>query len=386
MSTLTHPDIRAGASRLESYLNVLHELGPVLAERAALHDAQGSFVAESYAELKEAGFFAAAAPAELGGGGLSHSEMCEVLRVLAYHCPSTALALAMHQHLVAANVYKYLRGQPGEALLRKVVAGAVLVSTGGRDWLESNGEMKRADGGYLVSARKAFASGCEAGDIFVSSAPYDDPEKGPLVLHFGVSATSEGVRIEDDWNTLGMRGTGSKSILLEDVFVPDGAISLERKQGVWHPVWGVVLMVAMPIIMAVYLGVAEAAFEKAKKQAQKKHDPSTPYLLGEMSNLMTTARLAVNDMIALSNDYDFEPTVANADAILIRKTIASNALVATVEKALELAGGIGFYRGFGLERLLRDVHAAQFHPLPEKQQHLFTGRVALGLEPVEIRG
>ncbi len=52
------------------------------------------------------------------------------------------------------------------------------------------------------------------------------------------------------------------------------------------------------------------------------------------------------------------------------------------EKALELAGGIGFYRGFGLERLLRDGHAAQFHPLPEKQQHLFTGRLALGLEPI----
>ena len=60
----------------------------------------------------------------------------------------------------------------------------VLVSTGGRDWLESNGIMKRVEGGYLVSARKAFASGSQAGNIFVSSAPYDDPEEGPLVLHF----------------------------------------------------------------------------------------------------------------------------------------------------------------------------------------------------------
>lgn len=381
MPTVANPDIQAQESKLESFLSIVRDKGPVFADCAAVHDVEGSFVAGSYAELKEAGFFAAAVPAELGGGGLSHSEMCEVLRVLAHYCPSTALTLSMHQHLVAANVYKYLKGQPGEALLRKVVDGTVLVSTGGRDWLESNGQMKRVEGGYLVSARKAFASGSQAGDIFVSSARYDDPEEGPLVLHFGVPATSEGVRIEDDWDVLGMRGTGSKSIVMEDVFVPDGAIALKRKQGVWHPVWGVVLMVAMPLIMAVYLGVTEAAFEKAKKQAQKKNDPSIPYLLGEMSNLMTTAQLAVKDMIAVSNNYDFEPAVENANAILIRKTIATHALLATSEKALELAGGIGFYRSFGLERLLRDAHAAQFHPLPEKQQQLFTGRVALGLEP-----
>lgn len=386
MPTVANPDIQAQDSKLESFVSIIHDLGPVLTDRAAVHDTEGSFVAESYADLKNAGLFAAAVPAELGGGGLSHSEMCEVLRVLAHYCPSTALTLSMHQHLVAANVYKYLKGQPGEALLRKVADGTVLVSTGGRDWLESNGQMKRVEGGYLVSARKAFASGSEVGNIFVSSARYDDPEEGPLVLHFGVPATSEGVRIEDDWNVIGMRGTGSKSIVMEEVFVPDSAIALKRKQGVWHPVWGVVLMVAMPLIMSVYLGVTEAAFEKAKKQALKKNDTqkndsSIPYLLGEMSNLMTTAQLVVKDMIVVSNNYDFEPTVENANAILIRKTIATNALLATSEKALELAGGIGFYRSFGLERLLRDVHAAQFHPLPEKQQQLFTGRVALGLEP-----
>jgi acyl-CoA dehydrogenase len=385
MSTLMNP--QAQETKLESFLSTIHELGPVFADRAAVHDVEGSFVAESYAELKKAGLFAAAVPAELGGGGLSHSEMCDVLRVLAHYCPGAALTLAMHQHLVAATIYKYLKGQPGEVLLRKVVDGTVLVSTGGRDWLESNGQMKRAEGGYLVSARKAFASGSEVGDIFVSSARYDDPEEGPLVLHFGVPATSEGVRIEDDWDVFGMRGTGSESIVMEDVFVPDSAIALKRKQGVWHPVWGVVLMVAMPLIMAVYVGVAEAAFEKAKGQALKKitlqkNDPSIPYLLGEMSNLMTTAQLAVKDMISLANNYDFEPTLENANATLIRKTIATNALMATGEKALELAGGIGFYRGFGLERLVRDMHAAQFHPLPEKQQQLFTGRVALGLEPV----
>ncbi|HEU4806290.1 MAG TPA: hypothetical protein VFS91_10905, partial [Nitrobacter sp.] len=64
------------------------------------------------------------------------------------------------------------------------------------------------------------------------------------------------------------------------------------------------------------------------------------------------------------------------------KTIAAEAALATVEKALEAAGGAGFYRSAGLERLLRDAHGAQFHPLPAKRQQRFTGRIALGLDPI----
>jgi alkylation response protein AidB-like acyl-CoA dehydrogenase len=52
----------------------------------------------------------------------------------------------------------------------------------------------------------------------------------------------------------------------------------------------------------------------------------------------------------------------------MRKTIAAEHVLATVEKALEAAGGSGFYRKPGLERLLRDAHAAQFHPLSAKHQ------------------
>ena len=139
----------------------------------------------------------------------------------------------------------------------------------------------------------------------------------------------------------------------------------------------------MPLITSVYVGIAEAAATLTRKQVQyKKHDPHLPYLLGEMENLLTTAQMARREMVEITDEYRFEPVNATADAILRRKTIAANAALQTVEKALETVGGGGFFRAMGLERLLRDVHAAQFHPLPEKRQQHFTGRLALGLEPV----
>lgn len=362
----------------------LAQLGPTFGARAAEHDANDSFVAENYQALRQAKLFSALVPLEIGGGGAGHAEMCAFLRGLAQHCPATALALSMHQHLVSAAVANDRAGRPGRKLLEKVAADeAILVSTGANDWLESNGRAERVEGGFTVTATKCFASGVPAGDLLITSAAYDDPQEGAQVLHFPLPLKGEGVSLVDDWQTLGMRATGSQTVKLEGAFVPEGAVALRRPRGPFHPAFAVILTVAMPLISSVYLGVAEAAAAIARERArQRPGDPVAPLLMGELENLLTTAELAVDDMIRLANGFDFTPTVELAGRVLARKTIAANAIIATAEKALEATGGAGMFRRLGLERLLRDAHGAQFHPLPEKRQQLFCGRLALGLDPV----
>lgn len=366
---------------------VVAELGPAFAARAAELDRTDTFIAENYDALREHKVFSALVPAELGGGGATHSEVCTFIRQLAHHCGATALALSMHQHLVATAVANDRAGRPGRKLLEKVANGkTILVSTGANDWLESNGSAKRVDGGYLVSAVKPFASGSPAGDILVTSAAYDDAPEGPQVIHFPLALKTEGVSFLGDWQTLGMRATGSQTVKLERVFVPDGSIVLKRPRGEYHPAFSVILTAAMPMIMSAYVGVAEAAAELARQRAQgREADPVVPYLVGEMENLLATARIARDDMVRLANDLDFQPSADLASKILVRKTICAKHVIATVEKSLEVAGGAGFFRKFGLERLLRDAHAAQFHPLPEKRQQLFTGRLAMGLDPIAFQ-
>ncbi|RIK57139.1 acyl-CoA dehydrogenase, partial [candidate division KSB1 bacterium] len=70
-------------------MDLVHELGKEFEKRAAEHDRDDTFVKENYAALKEHRFFAAMIPEELGGGGVSHADMCEILRVLAQYCGST---------------------------------------------------------------------------------------------------------------------------------------------------------------------------------------------------------------------------------------------------------------------------------------------------------
>lgn len=195
-------------------------LGPEIAEHATRHDVDGTFVSEAYEALKEDGLFKALVPLELGGMGAGLVEACEFIRELAQYCGSTALAYSMHSHLVAATVWKHRHGQPGEALLRKIAEqNLVLVSTGAGDWLESNGVMEKVEGGYRYTSKKPFASGSPMADVMITSGRYDDPEEGPMVLHFPLSLRAEGVERGDDWDTHGMRGTGSNTVHISGAFI-----------------------------------------------------------------------------------------------------------------------------------------------------------------------
>jgi alkylation response protein AidB-like acyl-CoA dehydrogenase len=366
------------------FVQAIRELGPTFAERAPSHDHSGEFVAANYRDLKARRLFSAGVPKDLGGGGATHTELCEMLRELSHHCPSTALALSMHTHLVAAAVWRHLHGQPAAPLLSKVAEGElVLVSTGAGDWLDSTGTATRVDGGYSVTAQKRFASGSPAGDIALTSAPFEDPSEGSLVLHFGVPLTAPGVRLGSDWDTLGMRATGSSTLTFENVFVPEAGISVKRPRGKWHPSFSVVCIVAVPLIMSVYAGLAETAAAVAREAGKKRlADPHLPYQLGEMENALVTAQMAVRETVAAAAGYDFPPDLERANGTLIRKSIAAEAVERTVKKAIESTGGSAFFRKSPLEKLFRDAQAVHFHPLPEKKQLVVTGRLAMGLPPV----
>jgi alkylation response protein AidB-like acyl-CoA dehydrogenase len=72
--------------------------------------------------------------------------------------------------------------------------------------------------------------------------------------------------------------------------------------------------------------------------------------------------------------------VQTTNQVLVGRTLAGRAAIRTVEKAMEVVGGASFFRALGLERLFRDVQGARFHPLQEKPQVIYSGRLALGLD------
>jgi len=363
------------------WFETARKLGPRFAGRAATVDEEDLFVGENFAALKSVGLVSAAVPAELGGGGATHAELAAILLELARHCSSTALAFAMHTHQVAVAAWRWKHQKaPVDGLLKRVAAERiVLLSSGGSDWLHGTGSATRVDGGFRINARKVFVSGAPAGDLLMTSAIHDDPETGPTVLHFAVPMNASGVEIIPTWQALGMRGTGSHDVALKDLFVADASISGKRPQGKWHPLFHIISMIAFPLVYAVYVGVAQAARDLAVLQAAKRRtDEHLLYLIGGIENELSAARLALAEMLAAAATD--QPGYEVTNRVMIGRALVARSVLKLAELALEAAGGGGFYRSLGLERLFRDLQAARFHPLQEGAQRDYAGRMALGLE------
>jgi alkylation response protein AidB-like acyl-CoA dehydrogenase len=366
-----------------NWRSVLAEFGPLLIEEGRRCDEMNQFVANNFAALRERGFLELGVPMELGGAGLTRTELAEMLRTLAYHCSSTALALAMHTHVLAGAVWRWRhQNAPVEGLLKKVAAERIqLLTSGGSDWLDGSGKAVKVEGGYRVYGRKIFASGAPSASLFMTGAIEEDAPEGATVLQFGVPMSAAGVSVKETWDTMGMRGTGSHDIMLEDVFVPDAAIAARRKPGVWHPIFHIVCMIALPLVYAVYTGVAEAARDLAVAAAAKRRDGAVDLgvvdLVGALDTELAATRIALDSMVALAESA--EPGEATTNTICTYRALVARSARKTVDLALEVAGGASYHRRNGLERLFRDVQGARFHPLPEHQQRRFAGRLALGL-------
>jgi acyl-CoA dehydrogenase len=364
-----------------AWVTVAEELLPALAARAAGHDDDDTFVADNFADLRRHRLFSAPVPAELGGGDASPAEMCDVLRTLAHGCSSTALAFAMHTHQVLIPAWRWRHERaPVDGLLRRIAADElILASSGGSDWLAGSGRAEKVDGGFRITARKIFASGSPAAALFSTMAVYEDPVEGPTVLHFVVPFTAPGVKIHDNWRTLGMRATGSNDVTLDGVFVPDASIGVRRPSGRWSHPWHIVAAMALPAVYSVYLGVAEAARDVALGMAARRRDDrATQELVGAMETELAAARLAWRSMVEATGRGRVGADVTNE--VTIGRTLVGQAALRTAELAMEVAGGAGFFRSAGLERLFRDVQGARYHALRGADQRRYAGRMALGLD------
>lgn len=363
------------------WVALANEIGLQLRRGVRERDRTGQISHEVFELLRARGATTALVPHEFGGGGATHAEFGAFLRELGRHDAPTALTLSMHSHLVATQLWRHRHGLDVGAFFAKVVDGAVMISTGASDWVVSSGTVRPVEGGYRIDARKTPVSGCEVGDVLVTSIRWEDAADGPRVIHCSIPFAAVGVSIEQTWDTLGMRATGSHTVVLDDVFVPEAAVSLIRSAERWHPFWNSVVGSAMPLIMAAYVGIADVANATATAMLAGRDDPHVLQLTGEMINAHTTGADAVTAMLASSDDLNFDNTDEHSSLTLARKTIAAEALIRSVRLSIEATGGLGFTKNSELERLYRDVHGSLFHPLPRAKQTRFSGRVALGLDP-----
>ena len=225
-------DIRT-PERME-IVNKVAELGPLFAKRADAVDRDAVFPYENWDDLKAAGLLGIVIPKEYGGLGGDFVAYALASEELARHCASTALTFNMHvaTTLLVGEVAGSLglEGEEAEILeARRKTLFEGIVNEGhihsqpfseGLAAGATAGYATRAepvDGGYLVTGRKIFASLSGASTFHNVLAQVEGDDRLRLL---GIPHEGEGVSIEGDWDPLGMRGTDSRNLVMDKVFVP----------------------------------------------------------------------------------------------------------------------------------------------------------------------
>jgi acyl-CoA dehydrogenase len=372
----------------DRYVELAAQLGQEFAPLAAEHDRENTFVAANFARLKESGYTRLAVPEELGGLGASMRQVCYAQAELAKWCASTALAVNMHLYVSLLAAFSRRRGAaPAERLLRRLgEEGLIAMTSGGSDGIWPSATAERVDGGYSITGRKIFCSQAPVADILTTMAAYDDPDEGRIVLMFGIPTTSEGFEIIETWDTLGMRATSSHDTQLNGVFASDAQVSARRPWGSMDPVLRGAGIHFAPTVASVYWGVAAGARDEAVRVVTSRRNPAgesaaaDPTIQRQVGVMDHKLRLGwwglLGGLNELGNDYG--PTAQAVDAGMIAKRQIITDAVEIVDIAMEVVGGLSYFRRSPLERAYRDVRAGKYHPMTPEKTLLHTGRLALG--------
>jgi acyl-CoA dehydrogenase len=372
----------------DRFVGLAADIGAIAAEHATEHDRDATFVTEAYAAMRDTGYLALAVPSELGGLGATLRQIAYAQAELARHDGATALAAAMHTYMTTVQAFRYRGGAPdAEPVLRRVAdEGIVIATSGGSDWLWPTTTAEVDDDGNLrVSGRKAFCSQSPEATVVGTCAVLGEPGDGAEVLHFSVPLAAEGVRMVETWDTLGMRGTASHDLVLEDVVVPAGKVAGRRPYGeMGGPLVAAGLHFA-PVGGATYLGIAAGARDTAVASVTAASRGPRPMSalprvhrqVGLMDAELRSAWWALlGSLDEIGDDYGATPDVFAT--LMLAKRQAVTAAIEVVNLAMDLVGGRSFFRSSPLERAYRDVRAGTFHPLPPETTLAYAGKVALG--------
>lgn len=364
--------------------------------RAAGYDRDNAFFGEDLDDLRAAGYLA---PRSL------FASLRDQRRLAAF-APATALGVNMH--LVVTGIARTLaeRGDGSlEWILADAEAGELFAfgnSEAGNDLVmwDSLTAAERVDtpvAGYAFTGTKIFTSLAPAWTRLIVFGKEADGPEGPRLVH-GVLARDapgaplDGVETLDDWDTLGMRATQSRSTRLDRAIVPDDRIVRFLPVGPnADPFVFALFANFLLLIGAVYAGIADRALELAVEAAHRRSslkNGGAPYSADpDIRWRIADAALALDgiapelDALAADVDAGVDHGAAWFRRLTGAKHRATEAARVVVDHAMRVAGGGGYRSSSELARLQRDVLAGIYHPSDTESVHATVAANLLGPLP-----
>ncbi len=369
-------------------------------ERAPVHDRENTFFTEDFEELRASGYFAASLPPAFGGAGLDLAQINRLQRKIAYVAPATAVAVNMHHYFVGLCADLHRAGDPsGDWVLEQAGAGHVFAAGHGEAGNDipvflSSSQAVRVDGGWEVTGHKIFGSLSPVWTYLGIHAMDTSDPAAPKIVHGFMSRDASGYRIEETWDTLGMRATASNDTILDRVFIPDEAVTLVCPAGFAGAGPFQVTLFAWALLgfAAVYSAIAHRAYDDIVAKMHERtsialtrplaYHPEVQHHVAEMRIHLEALDAHLDracDEWAAGVDHGMDwPT-----KILACKHDVVTRAWAVVDTALDLSGGAGIFKRSRMEQLFRDARLGRIHPGNTLLTHEVVGKLSLGISPDE---
>ncbi len=371
------------------------------AKRAPEYDREHAFFSEDFDDLGQAGYLRLAVPPELGGPGLSLAEIAQQQRRLAYYAAPTALAINMHLYWTGIAADLWRAGDHSQRWLLEAAAAGEVFAAGhaesGNDIpvLLSTTRAQRVEGGYRFTGRKSFGSLSPVWTYLgIHGMDTADPS-APTIVHAFMPRDTEGYRIDQTWDVMGMRATRSEDTILDGVFVPDRYVVRIVPAGAAGIDAFVLGIFAWALIGFgnIYYGLARRALDLTVDAVKSKRALALTRSMAyhaEVQHRIAQMGLAFEsigphlDRVAEDWSSGVNHGASWPAKIFAAKYHAVEESWRIVDLALEVAGGFGIFRKSGLEQLFRDARLGRIHPANSMLTHEIVGKTFLGISPDEM--
>ena len=340
----------------------------VVAPRAAAIDATGEFPRDLVAAAAAIGLTGVTLPAGVGGGGRPYVTYATALEAVSAASATLAVILSVTNSLVAEPLSEFGTAVQKELWLGRLASGRSLGSFGlseaqaGSDAGNQQTTARLDDRGYVLSGRKAWVANAEVADVAIVFAATQPGVRGRGVSAFLVPLDSPGISREPSPDSLGVRGLGCMDLAFNDVRV--GADALLGDTGKGFRIAMRALEGGRVAIAAQALGVGSAALEEALNYARRREAFGQPignfqaiqFQLADLATDLEAARMlmwSAADARDRASHARFEAAMA--------KLQASEAAHRAADRAMQILASEGYRRGSTIERLFRDVRAAEIY-------------------------
>ncbi|MBV9578811.1 MAG: acyl-CoA dehydrogenase family protein [Chloroflexi bacterium] len=346
-------------------------LKPKLRERVPETERLRHLAPDNVTDLLENGLYGLMTPKRFGGSELGSEAMIDVTIELASACPSTGwvhMLWTAHMWLLAlfpAAAQEELWSNPN------TLASSVVNTVG---------DVVPVDGGYRWTGRGFFSSGVDHCNWLTAAVPIkrpDAPEDAPPERRWLLIPREDFVII-DDWYTVGLKGTGSKTIVVEDVFVPEGRTLINTaledgqapgRQINTHPMYGAISSANFTAAMAApAVGAARGFLQAYEERLRSKSANVDDGLLVNMARYaQAVAQVDSVHATGLQNAQRYRclpaPEVTAEARAKCRRDQAFTAQTCrkTINMLYEECGGSGLFESSDFQRLWRDTNAAAAH-------------------------